>query len=112
MVLDTFAKKLSYLGKLGARSPHAEKMIGLDNDSFRKAYLKLMDGYGDYWENGKTPRCSKCHTDINGPEDLRKYAGQVLHQRCFEEEWRENREDEQDPSMREYLDRVASLMGD
>ena len=92
------------------------KIMGLDDEEFAQLNSELMMAYktqDGWWNLGKpVPHCQRCHSVIQGPEQLARYHGMTLHQTpCFKDFWKEEREEQyrNNQFMRNYWDRVASL---
>lgn len=96
------------------RSLDYEKIIAIPDEDFAGLYLELMSEYKDkdgWWSNEKIPKCSQCHAEISGPQDLRRYYGNSMHASCFKEFYeREGSKDQhQEKTMKRYWARVANL---
>ena len=92
------------------------KVMELNDAEFAQLNFELMDSYrtqkNGWWSEGRIPSCQRCHSVVEGPENLARYHGMKLHHTpCFQEFWKEERKDQyrNNDFMRSYWDRVASL---
>jgi len=78
----------SWLTQFPTRVINYEKVVELSDEDFAGFYLELMEEYRDvdgWWGDGKIPCCTKCRSEISGPEFLRRYHGGSYHPDCFRE---------------------------
>lgn len=91
------------------------KALKLSNKDFERFYLELMIEYkikNRLWNLSNPesiPKCGNCHEIIIGLEQLRIYHGINLDSICFRKQWNSERNNYSDPTLRRYLDRVATL---
>jgi len=87
------------------------KILALSGPDFETFYFELMTVYRDkhgWWGEGKPVFCSGCHSEIPGPESMRRLKGRVLDPPCFRKFYIKESEYDGD-IMKRYWERVAHL---
>jgi hypothetical protein len=81
----------------------------LSPEEFARLYVKEM-GKSIEWDSDILPKCTKCHKEIEGPKEMRKYGGRTLHPDCFLEVFRDDKYP--DPHNKRYFEMVAEMKVD
>jgi hypothetical protein len=112
-MLEDFIMKEIPLFHFVGRALDYKRIIALPDRDFSQLYLELMSEYRDkdgWWGAAGIPKCSSCHEEIPGPDQLRRYHGRSMYPSCFRHYYaREGDGEDMVGIMRQYWLRVADL---
>ncbi len=112
IMIEKFLLEGPLIFNLGGRELDYRKINTLPDSDFAKLYLELMLEYNNkdgWWAGGKIPPCSHRHNGIDGPEELRRYYSQSLHQNCFLHAYASDDHEAIGTIMTKFWDMVAQL---
>jgi hypothetical protein len=110
MDIDDY-KITSHLFSIG-KELDLEKVLKLNDTDFRTLYTLMTEEYktkDGWWSEGKIPKCNICNEVIPGPEQLRRFYGNILDGKCFSKYYKKQDHRFETEQWKRYWIRVAKL---